>query len=119
MEQYSWQECIKVARIPISLKNDLLEEHALLIISKIDVNFDELDIVACRSLGSTDKNIVKLLNRKDAVKLLENNNKLKYVDLYENSSEENYHKDLCSNQVIVSEQVKDGRNFSYKKPKLF
>ena len=101
------------------MQNDLLEEHALLIISKVDVNFDELDIVACRSLGSTDKNIVKLLNRKDAVKLLENNNKLKYVDLYENSSEENYHKDLFSNQVSVSEQVKDGKNFSYTKPKLF
>ena len=44
-------------------------------------NIDELDIVACHRLGSTDRTIMKLLYRKDAVKLLENKNKLKYADL--------------------------------------
>ena len=53
------------------------------------------------------------------MKLLENKNKLKYVDLYENSSEENYNNNLSSDQVGVSEQVKDRENFSNKKPKLF
>ena len=80
MEQYSRQECIEIARITLSITNDLLEEHVLLILSKIVVSIDELDIVACHRLGSTDRTIVKLLNSKDAVKLLENKNKLKYVD---------------------------------------
>ena len=99
--------------------NNLLEEHVLLIFSKIGVSIDELDIVACYRLGSTDRTIIKLLNRKHAVKLLENKNKLKYVDFYENSSEENCNKNLSSDQVSVSEQVKDRKNFSIKKLKLF
>ena len=52
------------------------------------------------------------------MKLLENKNKLKYVDLYENSSEENYNKNQSSDQVSVSELVKDRKNFRNKKPKL-
>ena len=89
MEQYSRRECIEIAGIPLSITNDLLEEHVLLIFSKIGVNIDELDIAACHRLGSTDRTIVKLLNRKDAVKLRKNKNKLKYLDLYENYNEEN------------------------------
>ena len=119
MEQYSWQECTEIAGIPLSIMNDLLEEHVLLIFSKIGVSIDELDIVACHRLGSTDRTIVKLLNRKNAVKSLENKNKLKYVDLYENSSKENYNKNLSSYQVSVSKQVKDRKNFCNEKPKLF
>ena len=89
MEQYSRRECIEIAGIPLSITNDLLEEHVLLIFSKIGVNIDELDIAACHRLGSTDRTIVKLLYRKDAVKLRKNKNKLKYLDLYENYNEEN------------------------------
>ena len=76
MEQYSRQECIKITGIPPIIRNSLLEEHILLIFSKIGVNINELNVVACCRHGSTKKNIVKLLNRKDAVKLLENKNKL-------------------------------------------
>ena len=75
--------------------------------------------VAYHRLGSTDRTIVKLLNRKDAVKLLENKNKLKHVDLYENSNKENHNKNLSSNQFSVSKQSKDRKNFSNKKPELF
>ena len=80
--------------------------------SKIVVNINKLDIAACHRLGSTDRTIVKFLNRKDAVKLLENKNKLKYVELYENSSDKNYYKNLSSNQVSVCKQVKGRKNFS-------
>ena len=45
--------------------------------------------------------------------------KLKYVHLYENFSEKNYNKNLSSDQVSVSEHIKDRKNFSQKKPKLF
>ena len=47
MEQYSWRECVEIAGIPLSITNDLLEEHVL-IFSKIGVNIDELDIVAVK-----------------------------------------------------------------------
>ena len=53
------------------------------------------------------------------MKLLENKNKLKYVDLRENSSEENQSKNLNSDKVSVSEQVTDRKIFSNKKTKLF
>ena len=53
------------------------------------------------------------------MKLLENKNKLKYVDLRENSSEENHSKNLNSDKVSVSEQVTDRKIFSNKKTKLF
>ena len=52
------------------------------------------------------------------MKLLENKNKLKSVDLYENFSEKNYNKNRSSDQVSVSEQIKDRKNFSNKKSKL-
>ena len=45
--------------------------------------------------------------------------KLKYVHLHENFSEKNYNKNLSSDRVSVSEHVKDRKNFSQKKPKLF
>lgn len=70
MEQNSQRECIEIARIPLSITNDLLEEHLLLIFSKIDFNIDKLKLAAFHRLGSTDRTIVKLLQRKDAVKLL-------------------------------------------------
>ena len=54
MEQYSRRECIEIAGIPLKITHD----HVLLICSKIDVNIDELDILACHVLGSTDRTIV-------------------------------------------------------------
>ena len=99
-----------IAGILVSIMNDLLEEHILLIFSKTGISINELDIVACHRHGSTDRTIVKLLNWKDAVKLLENKNKMKYVDLYENSSKENYNSNICSDRFCVSEQVKDRKN---------
>ena len=60
MEQYSQREYLKIAGIPLSITNNLLEQHVLLMFSKICVNIDELDIVACHRLGSTDRIIVKI-----------------------------------------------------------
>ena len=44
-------------------------------------------------------------------------NKLRYVELYEYSGEEN-DENLCGNKVSVSRHVKDRKNFGYKKPKI-
>ena len=49
---------------------------------------------------------------------MENKNKLKYLNSYENSSKENYNKNLSSIKINVTEQVKD-RVLVIKKLKLF
>ena len=82
MENYSRRECIEIAGIPLSITNEVLEERVVLIFSEISVNIDEIDIFACHRVGSTERTIVKLLNRKDAGKLLETKNKMKYLELY-------------------------------------
>lgn len=82
MENYSRRDCIEIAGIPLSITNEVLEERVLLIFSEIGVNIDELDIFACHRVGSTEKTIVKLRNRKDVGKLLETKNEMKYLELY-------------------------------------
>ena len=50
MEQYSRRECIEIVGIPISITNDLLKEHVLLIFEKLSVVSETMDIVACHRL---------------------------------------------------------------------
>ena len=71
MEQQSRPECIELAAMPPRITNDFLEEHVPLIFSKVGVNIDKRDIAACQRLDSTDRTIAKLLDWKNAVKLLE------------------------------------------------
>ena len=47
MKQNSRREWIELAGIPLSIRNNLPEQHILVMISKIGVNIDELDIVVC------------------------------------------------------------------------
>ena len=37
LEQYSRYECIEIAGIPSSIRNNLLEEHVLLIFEKLGI----------------------------------------------------------------------------------
>ena len=117
--EHSGQECIKRAAISLSIMSDLPEEHILLIFSKTGVNIDGLYIVTCSRVDCIDRTIVKLVNWKSAMKLLENENKLKFVDMYENSNNKNDDNNLIGDQVSVSEQVKDRNSYGYKKPKIF
>ena len=86
MEHYFRRKSIGIAAIPLRVTNDLLEEYKLLIFSRIGVSTNEVDIVACQRIDSTDRTIVKLLNQKNAVKLADNKNKVKHAGLYEKSS---------------------------------
>lgn len=117
--EHSEQEWIKGAGISLSIMSDLPEEHILLIFSKTGVNIDGLYIVTCSRVDCIDRTIVKLVNWKSAMKLLENENKLKFVDMYENSNNKNDDNNLIGDQVSVSEQVKDRNSYGYKKPKIF
>ena len=82
LEQYSRRECIETAGIPSSIRNDLLEEHVLLIFKKLDVVLEAMDIVAYHRLRKTNRVIVKLLNRKDSQYILERKFKLRNIVLY-------------------------------------
>ena len=86
MEHYFRRKSIGIAAIPLRVTNDLLEEYKLFIFSRIGVSTNEVDIVACQRIDSTDRTIVKLLNQKNAVKLADNKNKVKDAGLYEKSS---------------------------------
>ena len=65
LEQYSCRECIKIAGVPNSIINGLLEEHVILIFETLGVVMVPMDIVACHRLGETSRVIVKLLNKTD------------------------------------------------------
>ena len=60
-EQYSRRKCIKVAGIPSSITNNLLEKHVLLILEKIGVVIKATDIVVRHRLEKGNRVIVKLL----------------------------------------------------------
>ena len=51
LEQYSRREYIEIAGVPSSIKNNLLQEHVLLIFEKLVVVLEAMDIVACHRLG--------------------------------------------------------------------
>ena len=80
LKQYSHRECIEIAGVPNSTKNNLLEEHAILMFEKLRVIMEPMDLVACHRLGETSRLIVKLLNRKDAQNVLKE--KQKYQSLW-------------------------------------
>ena len=60
-EQYSRRKCIKIAGIPSSITNNLLEKHILLILEKIGVVIKAMDIVVRHRLEKANRVIVKLL----------------------------------------------------------
>ena len=62
LEQYSCRECIEIAGISSSITNDLLKEHVLLIFEWLDIVLEAMDVLACHSLGKTNRVIVELLN---------------------------------------------------------
>ena len=47
---------------------------------------EAMDIVACHRLGETSRIIVKLLNRKDAQNVLEENHKSRSINLYDDNT---------------------------------
>ena len=49
---------MEIAGVSNSILNYLLEEHVILIFEKLGVIIEEMDIVACHSLGETSRVIV-------------------------------------------------------------
>ena len=67
------RECIDIEGILNSLIKDSLEKHVLLIFKNFCVVLEAMNIVACYRLGKIKRFIIKLLNRKDAEYILEEN----------------------------------------------
>ena len=80
LEQYPRRKYIEIAEAPSSITNDLLEEHVNFREGRIGNGGNGRNIVACYRLGETGRVIVKLLNRKDAQNVLEENQKLRIIN---------------------------------------
>ena len=98
LEQYSRRECIKIAGVPNSITNDLLEEHVILIFEKLGVAMEPMDIVACHRLGETGRVIIKLLNRNDAQNVLKEKHKLRSI--YDDHTDTNNKRKIFINQSL-------------------
>ena len=98
LEQYSRRECIKIAGVPNSITNDLLEEHVILIFEKLGVAMEPMDIVACHRLGETGRVIIKLLNRNDAQNVLKEKHKLRSI--YDDNTDTNNKRKIFINQSL-------------------
>ena len=79
-EQYSRRECLELAGIPKSVKQEDLEPKVLNIFKEIDVVIDPKDVEACHRVGKFNRVIIKLSKRKDVSKVLSNKRKLKDID---------------------------------------
>ena len=117
LEQYLHPECMEIAGIPISITNNLLKEHAILIFKKLGVVMEAMDIVACHRLGETGRVIVKSLNRKDAQNALEEKHKLRSINLYDDANTDTNNKrkifinqSLCPYYKKLYGMVKDLNN---------
>ena len=83
-EQYSRKECLEISGIPDSISQNYLERRVCDIFRECDADIDPVNIEACHRLKSNHwpkKNIVKLVKRKVASKILRGKKKLKTTDL--------------------------------------
>ena len=53
LEQRSCCECIEIASIPSTTTNNLLKERIQMILKKVSVVLETMDIAACHRLGKT------------------------------------------------------------------
>ena len=81
LEQYTRRECLDFSGISNSVAPKDLENFIVRLLQEIGINLDKLRIVACHRLGTTDRTIVKLLNRKNAENVYSNKKKFKDLDI--------------------------------------
>ena len=118
--QYTRWECLELSGLPESIKNSELEDTALQLFKKLDVEVDSSNIDDCHQLPSKEPKrvIVKFSERKDANRVRKVKKNLKGMDLssvgirspvYINNSLCKYYKmlwrkykNLCVNKFIHS-----------------
>ena len=67
--QYSRRDTLEVVGIPMSVRDNILEQKIYDVFQEIGVDVCDRDIQACHRLKDKDRIIVKLTNRKDCLKV--------------------------------------------------
>ena len=67
--QYSTRYKLEVVGIPMSVRDNVLEQKIYDVFQEIGVDVCDRDIQACHRLKDKDRTIVKLTNRKDCLKV--------------------------------------------------
>ena len=78
--QYSRRDTLEVVGIPMSVRDNVLEQKACDVIQEIGVDICDRDIQACHRLKDKDQTIVKFTNRKDCLRILRGKRQLKGLD---------------------------------------
>ena len=71
---------MEVAGIPMSVRDNVLEQKVCYVIQEIGVDICDRDIQACYRLRDKDRTIVKFTNRKDCLQILRVKRQLKGLD---------------------------------------
>ena len=78
--QYPRRDTLEVVRIPMSVRDNVLEQKVRDIIQEIGVDICDRDIHACHRLKDKDRTIVKFINKKDCLRILRVKRQLKGLD---------------------------------------
>ena len=77
--QYCRRECLELLGISTTVKDDVLEEKVCGIFHELDIEIGQRDIRTCDQIKS-NRNIIKLSNRKDCLQVLRAKKRLKDLD---------------------------------------
>ena len=75
--QYSRRDMLEAVGIPMSVRDNVLEQTVCDVIQEIGVDIYDRDIQACHRLKDKDRVIVKFTNRKDCLQILKVKRQLK------------------------------------------
>ena len=78
--QYSRRDTLKVVGIPMSVRDNVLEQKFCDVIQEIGVDICDSDIQACHRRKDKDRTNVKFTNRKDCLRILRVKRQLKDLD---------------------------------------
>ena len=68
--QYSRRDTLEVVGIPMSVRDNVLEQKVCNVFQEIDVDICGRDIQVCHRLKDKERAIVKFTNRKDCLRIL-------------------------------------------------
>ena len=78
--QYSRRDTPEVVGIPMSVRENVVEQKVCDVLQEIGVDKCDRDIQACHRLKDKDRTIVKFTNRKDCLRILRVKRKLRGLD---------------------------------------
>ena len=78
--QYSSRDMLEVVGIPMSVRDNVLDQKVCNVFQEIDVDVCGRDIQVCHRLKDKERAIVKFTNRKDCLRILRVKRELKGLD---------------------------------------